>query len=382
MDMPSCDVAVIGAGPAGARCARLLAGAGRKVCIFEARSPDRAKLCGGLLNRRAQRFVQELGGLPGEVRVGALTPALEFPALEYHDLDNRIRARYAPGYRNINRGAFDRWLLEQAVNAGAEVVHPVRVTGIETTADRVRLSAGADRVDARCVIDASGGLAFSRRLMSGPGMRRLHAIQGLVELDSPPDAMWGIYLTGYTPFFSWIIPKGGGRFLLGTALTREGIGRLLHDRTGDDGSDAARGGWTLLAPLLKYLERRGHRVRKLDERPGGSVLAWPRGSDELWWGTGRVLAAGEAAGLVSPFSGEGISYALASAEATAYGVISGAYADGMPGLSTRAVQRLWWAGRRAAVGMNPLLRPWGLWLLPLHSGSPLRYLPWRDGLEN
>ncbi|GEM_PF-1363230 len=369
MSLGEIDVAVLGGGPAGARCAELLAQAGRSVRLYEARDPARAKPCGGLLNRRAQDLLAELGGLPGSVRVGAEMPGLEFPLLEYHDLDNRIRARYRPHYRNIDRSAFDAWLIERAAAAGAEVGCGMRAAELDWRDDGVYVRFSADWLRAQWVIDATGAAALTRRRLQGPAVSRLHALQGAAVIDPPVEAMWAIYQTAYTPFFSWVIPKGEGVHLLGTALTRAGLRQ-------------ARGrGWDLLRPLLEYLARRGCRVQLLDERPRGAQLTCPAGGAELWHGRGPLLAIGEAAGLVSPFSGEGISYALQSAEAAAFAVIGGMGAQALPELLSRPLRRLSGAMLRARVAAWPWLRPWALWLLPLHTREPLEYLRWDTGLR-
>jgi len=373
MDLPDYDVVVIGAGPAGARVARLLAESGRQVQVFDAGSPQREKLCGGLLNRRAQDLVSQWGGLPSGVRIGATTPAMEFPALEYHDRDNRIRARYTPGYRNINRQAFDAWLVDLARDSGAQFCFNARVTAVEPQDGFVTLRAAGRSISAGWVVDASGGQALTRRCLAGPAVRMLHSVQGTVELNPAPDAMWGIYQTQYTPFFGWIIPKGDNRFLLGTGLTRPGIRRLRRGSTNDSGLNPS---WQLLSPLLGYFSERGISYRIISEKPGGAPLTWPSGTNELWWGTGRLVVAGEATGLVSPFSGEGISYALASAEAAAFAVVSGGGARRLPAMLSPQRRRLTRATYRAYVGMTPLLRPWGLLLLPFHARTPLTYLRW------
>lgn len=217
------DVAVLGGGPAGARCAELLAQAGRSVRLYEPRDPVRAKPCGGLLNRRAQDLLGELGGLPDGVRVGATMPGLEFPMLEYHDLDNRIRARYRPHYRNIDRGAFNDWLLDRAAAAGVEFGCEMRAAELDWRDDGVHVRFGTDWLRAQWVIDATGAAALTRRRLDGPPVRRLHALQGAATIEPAVDAMWAVYHTPYTPFFSWVIPKGDGVHLLGSALTRAGL---------------------------------------------------------------------------------------------------------------------------------------------------------------
>jgi flavin-dependent dehydrogenase len=112
------------------------------------------------------------------------------------------------------------------------------------------------------------------------------------------------------------------------------------------------------------------------------VLTRPRSREQLWWGRERVLAIGEAAGLISPFSGEGVSYALSSAEAAAFAVLSGGGAALMPRLTTQLRASLSQALLKAWAGERPGLRPWALWLLPLATHRQLTYHPWREPAED
>jgi flavin-dependent dehydrogenase len=370
------DVLVIGGGPAGARSAELLANAGRRVAICEAGDMTRPKLCGGLLNRRAQAIASGLGGLPADVCINSDYPSLAFPALEYHDLDNRVRARYSPGYRSIDRLAFDRWLVARAKQAGTQVFYQTRAQSITVTKDLIHLETSAGPLTASWLIDASGAASFSRKRLGGPTQLKLHAVQGEVELDPASDAMWAIYRSSYTPLFSWIIPRGGGRFLLGTALKPADAKARRHDS-----QNSAREHWAMLAPLMDYLEHRGISIKPCTRRPRSARLAWALAQDSLWWGRGSALVAGEAAGLLSPFSGEGISYALDSAEAAAFAVISGAGADALPELLIPLRQKLASASLKARIAMHAWLRPWPLLLMPKLTGQRVEYMRWHDGLE-
>lgn len=364
--MPRYDVVIIGAGPAGARAAELLSGQGRRVAVLEGAGPDRAKTCGGLLNRNAQQILADLGELPAAVRLGANQPGLEFPRLEYHDHDNRIRASYDAGYRNIDRAAFDAWLRRRAQQAGAEIFYHARVGEIrlETAAAVVRCGDRAFRAER--LIDASGGRAVSRRILGIPWPRRLFALQAELELAAAPRAMWAVFQTRLTPFFSWVIPKGGRTCLAGTALPVERLRRLKCE---------GQSCWEPLVPLLNYLEQRGLAVTGRG-RLAGAWLTWPAGARDQWWGRGRLLVVGEAAGLVSPHSGEGISYALTSAQGAAFAVMAGQDAAMLPRILTHLRDKLRLSGLRAWVGTQPGLRPWGLWFLPRFTGQDLTYLRW------
>ncbi|MEW6027599.1 MAG: FAD-dependent monooxygenase, partial [Planctomycetota bacterium] len=101
------DIAIIGAGPAGATLARLIAKT-HKVLLINKRTPDAdAKCCGGLLAPDAQEMLATLGlGLPKTV--------LSEPQLfvvRAIDLSGRIEQYYQRHYINIDRLKFDAWLV-------------------------------------------------------------------------------------------------------------------------------------------------------------------------------------------------------------------------------------------------------------------------------
>jgi hypothetical protein len=107
------DVAIIGAGPAGATLARLIGNQYKVLLIEKRRLPDQSdgfsaiKCCGGLLAPDAQMMLSKLGlGLPKSV--------LEDPQLfvvKSMDLRQGLERYYQRHYINMNRKKFDSWLL-------------------------------------------------------------------------------------------------------------------------------------------------------------------------------------------------------------------------------------------------------------------------------
>ena len=110
------EVIVVGAGPAGCMLAQT-AGKRCRVLLVESRDlhvpieDGKEKSCGGLLNPTAQEVLAKLGlALPKEV--------LETPqvfAIRAIDYDTNQERYYPKHYINIHRGAFDRWMLSEAL---------------------------------------------------------------------------------------------------------------------------------------------------------------------------------------------------------------------------------------------------------------------------
>lgn len=374
-----CDVLVCGGGPTGARAAQVLAQHSRRTIVLEARRAGAAKLCGGLLNTRAQELLREM--VPKVPEHIILQP--EQPALEYHDLDNNIRARYGPGYLNIDRAAFDSWLLGRARDLGADVRHGARVKRVELLEDGeggYRAVLEDSELTAPALVDATGAGALARRSFNAELPRRLDCLQGEAEISPPLQSSWAVYQTRRTPFLGWLIPKPGGKVLVGAGYPPE---RLKRQRGQQQAASAEiwPGLWSALGWLLDYAKARGFTLSPRG-KPLGAPLAWLESVSQLRLGYGQLYIAGEAAGLVSPFSGEGLSYALASGQRAAESILQQAPAElyarsleGEAGSLRRSQLKAW-------VGASPALRPFGLLLLPRFTGRKLVYIPWRDGLDS
>lgn len=325
------QVIVIGGGPAGARAAARLAQGSAAVLLLEAEPEPFEKLCSGLLNREGQAA---LGcELPQHVRRQPFSPRLEF-----QDLDNHLRRRYEPGYWNMDRRSFDAWLRECAVEAGAELRYDSRVSRIEPEAQGVSLRVGAETLRARVVVDASGWRALGRKLLAeAEGAERsapvVHAFQGVIEAQLADENMWAVFETDRTPYYGWLVPKGEGRFLLGAGFP-QGAGSTRRAVEAAARSDEQP--WAKLDFVSQQLDAAGAGYRVIDDKPEGCPITTITSVSQLWWGSGRIFALGEAAGMVSPSSGDGIHFSLEQANVLAEllldsGLLSGAdYAGRSP----------------------------------------------------
>ncbi len=284
------DVVVVGAGPAGAGAARAAARAGARTLLLERAELPRYKTCGG-----------GLIGVSADVAELDLQPLVRASAARLElSLDGgwAVRRRApggAPMFGLINRAEFDAALTAAAVAEGAELRTGAVVTGIDDdtspTSPSVTIQIrGSGGVRARSVIGADGSAS---RLASYVGVQAGQVDLGLEGEFPAPDDRWArTVLLDWGPVpgsYGWVFPKGdvltvgviGSRQY--SAQLRVYYARLL-DRLGLSG----------VTPLIQT----GHLTRV---RTPDSPLR-----------RGSVLVAGDAAGLLEPWTREGISFALRS----------------------------------------------------------------------
>ena len=281
------DVAVVGGGPAGLAAALAAAGGGARTIVLERAQHPRYKTCGGGLIGASLAAVRGWVDVPARDHVHAVTATL----------DGRrpfTRQQDTPLLAMVVREEFDDALRAAAVKAGATVRERTPVRGISQDSGQAcaRLADGTS-VQAQVLIGADGSSGVTAR-HAGVQFRQVNL--GLeVEIPVPPDVaeQWrGRLQLDWGPMpgsYGWLFPKGD-RLTVGVIAARgqgERTRQYLHDFTGRLG-------------LASYppAQDSGHLTRC---RAEDSPLR-----------LGRVLVTGDAAGLLEPWTREGISFALRS----------------------------------------------------------------------
>jgi geranylgeranyl reductase family protein len=304
------DVVVVGGGPAGAAVATLLRQRGHDVVLIdEARFP-RDKVCGESVSPEAWRILESLGAASA---VRRLSPhPIRGMALTSPD-GTGFRGHYAanrePGFA-LKRESLDAALLQHAREAGVEVREGTRATALLRGDDGVggvvaENGAGPERLPSRVLVGADGRRSRVARalglLTEDTRMRRFsvrghwEGVQGLTELGE--------------------MHVGGGGYC--------GIAPLSPS-TANVAFVLDRLEMRIAAGDLEGFYRRAlQRWPRVAERLHGAILlAPPRAVGPLALVARRVFApgallVGDAAGFYDPFTGEGVTLALRSAELAA-----------------------------------------------------------------
>lgn len=341
----SADVIVVGAGPAGSAAAYHLAQAGVSVIVLEKTAFPREKVCGDGLTPRAVKQLVDMGIDISEsagwrrnrgVRIigGGHRLDLDWPTLAAFPNFGLVRPRKE----------FDQIVSNRAVAAGARMFEQTNVTGpvlddrtghivgvTARPADEHGRSVGDPVIyRGRVVIAADGN---SSRLSVAMGLnRRLDrpmavAVRSYFRSDDDCDQRletWVELPSGgrLLPGYGWVFPMGDGTLNIG-------IGMLNTDKVpGQTDYRALMMGWLkAMAPV--------HTLTPDDMTEPIRGAALPMAFNRQPHYTKGLLLVGDAGGMVNPFNGEGISYAMESG-ALAARVIAQALARSTAGQQEQA----------------------------------------------
>ena len=292
------DVIVVGAGPGGSTAARECAERGLSTLLLDKASFPRDKPCGGGVNVRAARLLPFDLGPVVERTIYGIRFSLRLSGAY-------TRRAAAPLSYLTQRSRLDHYLVERAVAAGATLRERAPVQAVERRDGGVVVRAGGVAFQGRALVAADGANGKTAKLAGleverGTGQRRglLVGLEGNLTPPGGVPAEWRDVLgidNGSVPGgYGWLFPKGdhvnigvGGFHHVGPSL-RERLERLTR-YYGFDPADL----WGL----------RGHH---LPIRRHGAPLAGE-----------NVLLVGDAAGLLDPWTGEGIFAAIWSGQAAA-----------------------------------------------------------------
>jgi geranylgeranyl reductase family protein len=289
------DVAVIGGGPAGLAAASASAAAGARTIVLERAEHPRYKTCGGGLLGVSRAAVAGQITLPVRDEITSATFTLR-GGQEF------TRSNPEPLLAMVMREEFDAALLGRAEGNGAVVRQRAQVRSIEQAGGRAtaRLADGTS-VTATVIVGADGSSGVTARHVGAQFAQVDLGLELEIAVPEPIGRQWSGRLLldwGEIPgSYGWVFPKGD-RLTVGVIAARgrgDATKAYLREFTGRLGLDG-----------YQAVRDSGHLTRCRSE---GSPLR-----------KGQLIVAGDAAGLLEPWTREGISFALRS------GALAGEYA--------------------------------------------------------
>jgi geranylgeranyl reductase family protein len=324
------DALIVGAGPAGSFAAERLARGGVRVALFDGRPAGEPKACGGGVTSKALKawphLLEAMGRTVDEVEM-------------YSPAGRRVRFKLAAPFAIYSRAAFDSYLRDRAIQAGAHVVSErvsVKVEGEGSEPWTARARSGASWQGDVLVAADGANSPIARRLAGALANAEMEVAFGyrapLPKGDDAPTVI--AFLPGWMGY-AWAFPRLDHisfgiataqdafdhraldallwEFMIGYYRSREDPHAPLWSSqaksTGEDDAHRAEIEKKLRASVDRYAAR----------IPGLTVETWKtrRVGSETW------ALLGDAAGFADPVTGEGIYYALRSAELFAEAYLAG-----------------------------------------------------------
>ncbi|MCZ7355337.1 MAG: NAD(P)/FAD-dependent oxidoreductase [Candidatus Methanoperedens sp.] len=308
------DAIVVGGGPAGSFTSLKLAEKGLNVLLVERKSKNRYKPCGGGMCTRCLKLV---GEPPAEVVEREVTKETLYTKTKKFS----VSCSESDGKKGIvvYRNKFDAWLIDRAEKKGVEVLDKSKVDSIKLNGGVTVKLEGGQEYEAEILVGAWGASSYLYKFIGVTPPRYFTTISHELELPSStieekidgPEIYWDGDIT--TNGYFWIFPKKEGVSIGFTEKTKNAKGmkeklfEIIHNH-----------------PIISQ-KLKGSKEMMMD---GRSLYGHPMAENYVDRLHGnRFLLVGEAGGLVNFMTGEGIYYALKSAELAASVINEGDYSE-------------------------------------------------------
>jgi digeranylgeranylglycerophospholipid reductase len=300
------DVVISGAGPSGCKCAETLANAGFKVALIE-KNKDWRKPCGGAVSSRIFKYFPQLRKLNFHEINGASMYSSDGNRIDYSWKDIRETSI------NVDRQEFDNIIREIAVDSGAELYDKnIAFDFINKDGKRYGIKtkvSGEIKEYLAPITIVADGMSSKLAIRLNPKNKwriketyqaKCAIMEGDITIDKTKISMFFQSYKGY----GWIFPLKDNQFNVGCGTCNEdnlkyNQNEIFHN--------------FLKNPITKkILTARNYKTRWL-----GSYSMPGQGVRESVLYDDNTMVIGDAAGFVSPISGEGIHPSVVSGEIAA-----------------------------------------------------------------
>lgn len=287
------NVVIIGAGPAGATAGYWLAERGLDILILEKEKLPRDKVCAGLVSAKTTELL--------DFDISPVVEQIIYNTKFSFQLGEEFtkHSQTPVGY-TVRRNKFDYFLAMKAKKAGASIVDGEEVKKLVVSRNKVEVLTANHTFTGAVVIGADGACGIAARSVGSMKRTEIRAtIEAKVSVpeqemsrdrNSTIQMDFGVVTGGY----GWIFPKRG-HLSVGAVVSPQFVKELKP----------------YLKNLLSSLGLESSSVERIESHP----LPTRNSEDPIQ--KGRVLLLGDSAGLADPLWGEGIYYAIKSAQLAA-----------------------------------------------------------------
>jgi len=301
-----CDVAIVGAGPAGAACALALKGSGLRVVLIDKGKFPRTKICGDAIPGPAMRLTRELSGQEERVESFLKNCHRIGSSVIYSPDGRRFQMDWKTEAYNITRSSFDAFLLDLVrTETNTQIVQDTVIDSIEEPAKGQLMVKGKGerwKVQASVVIGCDGANSVVARGLRSKSIDKKVpvAIRAYYEnVDSAPE-LNEFFILRNVPGYFWIFPVGDGLYNVGIGLSEP------YQKLGIDLK-------TLLRQEIEeneHISTRFKHAKAIGKAEGFKLPLWTQRHSLSGH---RKLLCGDAAHLIDPLQGHGIDKAMQSA---------------------------------------------------------------------
>jgi flavin-dependent dehydrogenase len=282
-------VVIVGAGPAGLRCAEILGQSKLSVLLLEKNAKMGQKVCAGGITRKDLAILN----LPDEVIEHKVTKT------SVHTRNKSSSANAPkPFVFTLSREVLGEWQREQLEKTNVEVLTEAKVT--EISKDWVLVN-NLDKYGYQYLVGAGGVSCIVRRYLKIPTEKRLIGIQYLIPSKEEPSL--GIFMDAklFKAWYAWKFPHED------------------HIAVGCCADPKMMPPAELKKNFNSWLVKKGYDISN------AQYQSWPISYDYRGYKFGNIFLVGEAAGLASGFTGEGIYQSLTSGDTVARTILDNNY---------------------------------------------------------
>ena len=295
--MQSFDVIIIGAGPGGLKCAETLGNSSLKVLLLEKNSEIGPKVCAGGLTGKGIEYLN----LPPHL----VEYKYKRVKLHVNNITSTLKSDTDFAF-TIDRKEFGQWQL-QKLSAFSNI--EVRINSKVTEITKEFVVVNGEKIGYKYLVGADGSNSIVKRFLGLKSRKMGIGIQYIISTDKYKDFEVYFQPKYFSAWYAWIFPHHGyvsiGCGCSPEVLSAEKLKKNFHRWLNDHDIDISEG---------KY-------------------EAFPMDTDYKGIHFDNVFLVGDAAGLVSPFTGEGIYQALISGEDVAKTILDPSYvSDKMPAI--------------------------------------------------